>query len=44
MKANEIRDLTTAEIELKGKITERRAFQPSLPIGDWSIRKHSSHS
>ena len=29
--------LTTAEIEQKVKSSERRAFQPSLPIGDWTI-------
>ena len=36
MKANEIRDLTTAEIEQKVKSSKRRAFQPTLSIGDWT--------
>ena len=47
MKTNEfksmIRELTSQELETKIKELKRRAFQLTLPIGNWSIRKYSSY-
>ena len=37
MKANEIRDLTTAEIEQKVKSLKEELVQPSLSISYWTI-------
>ena len=36
MKANEIRDLTTAEIEQKVKSLKEELIQPSFPISYWT--------